>query len=672
MNTFTNYAEKKAKQFLNLLQGYTRGIRMTAILILLLMGVSNAWAYSLYLYTGSFTSWEQDNVGFRIWDGSKDVEFTSLGNHWYRCETTQTGNTYFNRFSNNTNHNSFQVNISSTNNVVKVTDWGSGALTSLHITGNEWGGIGNWDNKNDGGKMAITSGSTFTKTFTNISNSAHKFKITFWGVWENAIAYNSSNVSCVNGTVKGDGTDNNIEFTPDNTGDVTITYNVSTGKVVITCAAPAENKFNVTAVANPTAGGTVTPTSATAMGQNSGGEITASAKTGYTFTNWTIKSGSGYFGTSGTNTTSTTANTKFRPTAIATVQANFTANEYTVTLDNQGATTAGTTSVTATYNAAMPSITKPTKTGYTFGGYYTSTNGGGTQYYTANGASARTWNIAENTTLYAKWTANQYTITYKDQGNVAFSGTHASTPPTKHTYGTATTLKTATKTGYTFDGWHTDAACTNKVTSLGATAYTANITLYAKWTATPTTIYLKPGLPWKKDDARFAIYAWGDNAGDKWVDMTAIGCNEEYYVADVPAGYSQFKFVRLNPANKDHNFNDGTCWNQTTNLTLPTNGNNLYDLTKIYLKPNANWKSDGARFAAYFFHSDYGDDKAWMSMLNTDENGVLYYCDVPTDKLYNKVSFVRMNGEQSTNDWSYRLNQSKDIDLFNGSIVWYR
>ena len=43
MKTVTNYAEKKAKQILNLLQGYTKGIRITAILILLLMGVSNAW-----------------------------------------------------------------------------------------------------------------------------------------------------------------------------------------------------------------------------------------------------------------------------------------------------------------------------------------------------------------------------------------------------------------------------------------------------------------------------------------------------------------------------------------------------------------------------------------------------------------------------------------------------
>ena len=40
-----------------------------------------------------------------------------------------------------------------------------------------------------------------------------------------------------------------------------------------------------------------------------------------------------------------------------------------------------------------------------FNGYYTETNGSGTKYYNADGTSARTWNKANNTTLYAKWVA---------------------------------------------------------------------------------------------------------------------------------------------------------------------------------------------------------------------------------------------------------------------------
>ena len=78
----------------------------------------------------------------------------------------------------------------------------------------------------------------------------------------------------------------------------------------------------------------------------------------------------------------------------------------TITLNNQSATTAGTTKVTATYDKAMQSITIPTKTGYTFDGYYTGKNGSGTMYYTASGISTRAWDqSAGAVTLYARWTA---------------------------------------------------------------------------------------------------------------------------------------------------------------------------------------------------------------------------------------------------------------------------
>ena len=81
------------------------------------------------------------------------------------------------------------------------------------------------------------------------------------------------------------------------------------------------------------------------------------------------------------------------------------------------------------------------------------------------------------------WIPATYSITYKDQGGGAFSGTHASEYPTTHKYGTDTTLKTATKEHYTFGGWYTNSGCTGSaVTTLGATTYSSNITLYAKWT----------------------------------------------------------------------------------------------------------------------------------------------------------------------------------------------
>ena len=161
---------------------------------------------------------------------------------------------------------------------------------------------------------------------------------------------------------------------------------------------------------------------------------------------------------------------------------------------NKNNGTGGTDSVSASYGSAMPSATMPTRTGYTFNGYYDASSGG-TQYYTSAGASAKNWDKGDETaTLYAQWTANKYSITYKDGGGSNFSGTHASGYPTQHTYGTATNLKSATKTGYTFGGWFTNSNCTGTaVTALGATAYTANITLYAKWTANKYNITYKDG-----------------------------------------------------------------------------------------------------------------------------------------------------------------------------------
>ena len=136
---------------------------------------------------------------------------------------------------------------------------------------------------------------------------------------------------------------------------------------------------------------------------------------------------------------------------------------FTVTFDNQSATTAGSTSVTATYGEAMPAITLPKRTGYTFGGYYTQANGAGTQYYTASGASARAYDQANAITLYAKWTINQYTLTANANGGtvpttsgwtVASGGASATKSITYNTK--VGTLPTPTKLGHTFGGWYLD------------------------------------------------------------------------------------------------------------------------------------------------------------------------------------------------------------------------
>ena len=75
------------------------------------------------------------------------------------------------------------------------------------------------------------------------------------------------------------------------------------------------------------------------------------------------------------------------------------------------------------YGHDMPTINLPTRDGYAFGGYFTARNGEGDQYYNADGTSTRTWNIANNATLYAKWTVIPHIVTSEMSGEWA-SGTY--------------------------------------------------------------------------------------------------------------------------------------------------------------------------------------------------------------------------------------------------------
>ena len=134
--------------------------------------------------------------------------------------------------------------------------------------------------------------------------------------------------------------------------------------------------------------------------------ITIPTRTGYDFQGYFTENGGA--GTKYYNADGTSAKDWDKEDATFTLYAYWIAKTYTVTLDNQGATTAGATSVTATYNAAMPSIASnlPDKTGYTFNGYFDATSGG-TKYYNADGTSAKNWDKTANTTLYAQWTSNK-------------------------------------------------------------------------------------------------------------------------------------------------------------------------------------------------------------------------------------------------------------------------
>ena len=256
-------------------------------------------------------------------------------------------------------------------------------------------------------------------------------------------------------------------------GNNTITYSDNSGDVkTITISNPYTVSYNANGGSGaPSAQRKVTSINITLSS-------TTPTRTGYTFNGWNTNN-------SGTGTNYAKGAT-YSANASATLYAKWTANKYTVTL-NQQSGSGGSSSVQATYNANMPSMTKPSRTGYTFQGYYDATSGG-TQYYKADGSSARTWNKTAATTLYARWSANTYTITLDPQGGTGGDGSKTAT------FGSATpTVNIPGRNGYSFGGYYTGKNgsgtqylkpdANNTATSVRNWDIASNTTLYVKWNA---------------------------------------------------------------------------------------------------------------------------------------------------------------------------------------------
>ena len=147
---------------------------------------------------------------------------------------------------------------------------------------------------------------------------------------------------------------------------------------------------------------------------------------------------------------------------------------YTVSYNANGGSGAP-ASQTKQYNVTLKlSTTKPTRTGYTFAGWATSSTGA-----VAYASGANYTNNA-NVTLYAKWTANTYTVAYNSNGG---SGSMSNTTFTYNVSGTLRT-NTFTRTNYKFIGWATSAGGSVAYTdaqSVKNLATSGTKTLYAVW-----------------------------------------------------------------------------------------------------------------------------------------------------------------------------------------------
>lgn len=179
-------------------------------------------------------------------------------------------------------------------------------------------------------------------------------------------------------------------------------------------------------------------------------------KTGYTFDCW--KNGSSAWDFENDVVSGNT-----------TLTASWSANTYDVIFNSNGGDTI--TASTATYDAAFE-FTVPVRNGYTFSGWKTE---GGTKLTDSTGKSIGVWNIAADTTLYADWSATEYSVVYNNMDGATNSN------PIKYTVEDDTiTLADAEKTGYAFLGWYSDSSMTSEVKQIDTSA-AVNVELWAKW-----------------------------------------------------------------------------------------------------------------------------------------------------------------------------------------------
>ena len=164
------------------------------------------------------------------------------------------------------------------------------------------------------------------------------------------------------------------------------------------------------------------------------------------------------------------------------------------------------------------------------------------------------------------------------------------------------------------------------------------------------------------------VYAWDAEGTQILGEWPGVEMTEKETIDEVEY-FAYTLSSELNGKTISVIFNNGNNGKQTADITGVelTKDNTFTNYvepakpteTKLYLKPNANWMADGARFSAYLWGN--GVTAVWYDMTLVEGETDIYEFTLPEG--YENIIFCRMNPGTTANDWNNKWNQTGDLKV---------
>ena len=345
-------------------------------------------------------------------------------------------------------------------------------------------------------------------------------------------------------------------------------------------------------------------------------------RTGYTFLGW-------YYGDKKVESG------KWTIDANVTLVPKWQANTYTVTLDANGGTVS-TNSLVATYEQTL-TLPTPTRTGYTFEGWYS-----GTTLYTTG-----VWDELAGVTLTAKWKANTYNVTLDDADaqytvTLTFDHNYSGSTSTIVTLNDGQTLdrpSNPTRDGYVFTGWYEDSSCTERYEFAGT--ITEDMTLYAGW------VEMSMDYVYSETQIQPSDYTSSSNPYHVYTSDTSSNYRKHIYLVSEMSG-THYIYAKTSSSGTNYSY-----YLQIYNLTTNETYRSLSTVTSTYFSSTSFTCSKGdiivislCRYntsytsTASFYFSGFGTPKASTATAN---------CSTITEYLYDTTKSYSTTATYGTN-----------------------